>query len=110
MDVRVSNVMYAYDVTYKEAEKRIVETEKDWMAFIKLLSLCRGQIMEFAPLFICFINNQTHGENLELVRPEKCGRLKRLFQILFTAPLFPVEEFLPEGAPRSSLKQYLDLP
>jgi cytidylate kinase len=35
MDVRVRNVMYAYDVTYKEAEKRIIKTEKDRRAFIK---------------------------------------------------------------------------
>ena len=35
MDVRVRNVMYAYDVTYEEAEKRIIKTEKDRMAFIK---------------------------------------------------------------------------
>jgi cytidylate kinase len=35
MDVRVRNVMYAYHVTYEEAEKRIIKTEKDRRAFIK---------------------------------------------------------------------------
>jgi cytidylate kinase len=35
MDVRVRNVMYAYNVTYEEAEKRIIKTEKDRRAFIK---------------------------------------------------------------------------
>jgi cytidylate kinase len=35
MDVRISNVMYAYHVTHEEAEKRITETEKDRRAFIK---------------------------------------------------------------------------
>ena len=35
MDVRVRNVMHAYGVTYKEAEKRISKTEKNRRAFIK---------------------------------------------------------------------------
>ena len=35
MDVRISNVMHAYEVTSKEAEKRIMETEKDRRAFVK---------------------------------------------------------------------------
>lgn len=35
MDVRVRNVMHAYGVTYPEAEKKIVKTEKDRRAFIK---------------------------------------------------------------------------
>jgi len=35
MDVRISNVMYAYDVTHKEAERRIMKTEKDRRAFVK---------------------------------------------------------------------------
>ena len=35
MDVRVRNVMYAYDVSHKEAEKRIIKTEKARRAFIK---------------------------------------------------------------------------
>jgi cytidylate kinase len=35
MDVRVRNVMYAYGITDKEAEKRIIKTEKDRRAFIK---------------------------------------------------------------------------
>lgn len=35
MDVRVRNVMHAYGVTYEEAEKRIIKTEKDRKAFIK---------------------------------------------------------------------------
>ncbi|MFA5179988.1 MAG: cytidylate kinase-like family protein [Syntrophales bacterium] len=35
MDVRISNVMHAYDVTSKEAENRIMKTEKDRRAFVK---------------------------------------------------------------------------
>jgi len=35
MDVRISNVAHAYDVTNEEAEKRIIKTEKDRRAFIK---------------------------------------------------------------------------
>jgi cytidylate kinase len=35
MDIRVRNVMHAYGVTYKEAEQRIIKTEKDRKAFIK---------------------------------------------------------------------------
>ena len=35
MDVRIHNVMHAYDVTYKDAEKRIIKTEKGRRAFIK---------------------------------------------------------------------------
>jgi len=35
MDVRVHNVMSAYNLTYEEAEKRIMRTEKDRKAFIK---------------------------------------------------------------------------
>jgi cytidylate kinase len=35
MDVRVRNVMFAYDVTLEEARKRILQTEKDRRAFIK---------------------------------------------------------------------------
>ncbi|PKN66590.1 MAG: cytidylate kinase-like family protein [Chloroflexi bacterium HGW-Chloroflexi-5] len=35
MDVRISNVKHAYGVTDKEAERRIIKTEKDRKAFIK---------------------------------------------------------------------------
>jgi cytidylate kinase len=35
MDVRIRNVMYAYNVTHDEAEKRIIKTEKARKAFIK---------------------------------------------------------------------------
>jgi cytidylate kinase len=35
LDVRVRNVMFAYDVTHEEAKKRIIQTEKDRRAFIK---------------------------------------------------------------------------